>query len=77
MAKSEIYVYCKTCDKKVKSLILSKHEKQFDEDSKKYKRFGMVRVIQHDSGFRNKCPNTSQIKALVESDTTDENGVMN
>ncbi len=37
----------------------------------------MVRVIQHDSGFRNKCPNTSQIKALVESDTTDENGVMN
>ena len=77
MAKSEIYVYCKTCDKKVKSLILSKHEKQFDEDSKKYKRFGMVRVIQHDSGFRKNCPNTSQIKALVESGTTDENGVMN
>jgi hypothetical protein len=77
LAKSEIYVYCKTCDKKVKALILSKHEKQFDEDSKKHKRFGMVRVIQHDSGFKNKCPNTSQIKALVESGTTDENGVMN
>ncbi len=77
MSKSEIHVYCKICNKKVKALILSKHEKQFDDESKKYKRFGMVRIIQHDSGFRKKCSNTSQIKALVESDTTDENGVMN
>ena len=77
MAKSEIFVYCKICDKKVKALILSKHEKEFDNDSKKHKRFGMVKVLQHDTGFRKNCSNTSQIKALVESDTTDENGVMN
>jgi hypothetical protein len=77
LAKSEIFVYCKTCDKKVKALILSKHEKEFDNDSKKHKRFGMVKVLQHDTGFRKKCSNTSQIKALVESDTTDENDVMN
>jgi hypothetical protein len=77
LAKSEIFVYCKICDKKVKALILSKHEKEFDNDSKKHKRFGMVKVLQHDTGFRKKCSNTSQIKALVESDTTDENDVMN
>ena len=77
MVKSKIFVYCKICDKKVKALVLSKHEKEFDTDSKKYKRFGMVKVLQHDTGFRKKCSNTSQIKALVESDTTDENDVMN
>jgi len=77
LVKSQIFVYCKICDKEVKALVLSKHEKEFDTDSKKYKRFGMVKVLQHDTGFRKNCSNTSQIKALVESDTIDENGVMN
>lgn len=72
MGKSEVNVYCNVCDKKVKAVILTKHEKQPDDS----KRYGMVRIIQHDSGLRKSCTNTSQIKALVESNTVDDNGVL-
>ena len=27
----EIFVYCKTCAKKVKAVILTKHEKEYDD----------------------------------------------
>jgi len=72
----EIFVYCNTCNKKVKAVILTKHDKKYDESTGSYKRYGMVRIIQHSIGFRKNCDNTSQIKALVESDFTDDNGVM-
>ena len=37
----------------------------------------MVRVLEHNIGFRKTCPDTSQIKSIVESDSKDDNGVMN
>ena len=30
----EISVYCKTCDKKVKAVVLTKHEKEYDDSFK-------------------------------------------
>ena len=72
MGKSEVFVYCNICNKKVKASILTKHEKLPDNS----KRYGMVRIIQHDSGLRTSCANTAQVKALVESDDIDDNGVM-
>ncbi len=74
---NEIFVYCKTCKKKVKAVILTKHEKEYDESTNSYKRYGMVRIMQHNIGFRKNCEDTSQIKAIVESDSKDSNGVMN
>jgi len=74
---NEIFVYCKTCKKKVKAVILNKHDKEYDESTSSYKRYGMVRVLQHNIGFRKNCEDTSQIKAIVESDSKDSNGVMN
>jgi hypothetical protein len=73
---NELYVYCNTCNKKVKAVILTKHDKEYDESTKSYKRYGMVRILQPRIGFKNNCDNTSQIKALVESDFMDDNGVM-
>ena len=73
---NEIFVYCKTCKKKVKAVILTKHDKEYDESTDSYKRFGMVRIMQHNIGFRKNCDDTSQIKAIVESDSKDNNGVM-
>ena len=70
-------MYCKTCKKKVKAVILTKHEKEYDESTKSYKRYGMVRIMQHSIGFRKTCEDTSQIKAIVESESKDSNGVMN
>ena len=72
----EIFVYCKTCNKKVKAVILTKHSKEYDKDTDSYKRFGMVRILQHRVGFRKNCEDTSQIKAVVESESKDDNGVM-
>jgi hypothetical protein len=74
---NEIFVYCKTCEKKVKAVILTKHDKEYDESSSSYKRYGMVKILQHNIGFRKNCEDTSQIKAIVESDSKDSNGVMN
>jgi len=74
---NEIFVYCKTCKKKVKAVILTKHDKEYDESTKSYKRYGMVRILLHNIGFRKNCEDTSQIKAIVESDSKDSNGVMN
>jgi len=74
---NEIFVYCKTCKKKVKAVILTKHDKEYDESTESYKRYGMVRILQHNIGFRKNCEDTSQIKAIVESDSKDSNGVMN
>jgi hypothetical protein len=51
---------------------LTKHPKE--ENSSK--RYGMVRILQHNIGFRKSCSNTSQMKALVESDTKDKNGIL-
>ena len=73
----EIYVYCKTCGKKVKAVILTKHEKEYDDSISGYRRYGMVRILQHTIGFRQNCVDTSQIKAIVESDSKDTAGVMN
>ncbi len=70
-------MYCKTCKKKVKAVILTKHDKEYDESTCSYKRYGMVRILQHNIGFRKNCEDTSQIKAIVESDSKDSNGVMN
>jgi len=72
----EVFVYCKTCKNKVKAVILTKHEKEYDEPTGSYKRYGMVRIKQHTLGFRKNCEDTSQIKAIVESDSKDANGVM-
>ena len=74
---NEIFVYCKTCKKKVKAVILTKHGKEYDESTSSYKQYGMVRILQHNIGFRKNCEDTSQIKAIVESDSKDSNGVMN
>ena len=74
---NEIFVYCKTCEKKVKAVILTKHDKEYDESTSSFKRYGMVKILQHNIGFRKNCDNTSQIKAIVESDSKDSNGVMN
>jgi hypothetical protein len=73
---NEIFVYCNTCKKKVKAVILTKHEKEYDESTQSYKRYGMVRIIQHNIGFRKNCDDTSQIKTVVESNSMDDNGVM-
>ena len=73
----EIFVYCKTCGKKVKSVVLTVHDKEYDESIKGYGRTGMVRVLEHNIGFRKTCSDTSQIKAIVSSDSKDENGVFN
>jgi len=73
----EIFVYCKTCDKKVKAVILTKHEKEYDDSISGYRRYGMVKILEHNVGFRKNCSDTSQIKAIVESDSKDANGVMN
>jgi len=73
---NEVFVYCNTCKKKVKAVILTKHEKEYDEPTQSYKRYGMVRILQHRIGFRKNCDDTSQIKAVVESNYTDSNGVM-
>ncbi len=77
MIMVEIYVYCKTCGKKVKAIILTKHEKEYDDSISGYRRYGMVRILQHTIGFRKNCVDTSQIKAIVESDSKDTAGVMN
>jgi hypothetical protein len=74
---NEVFVYCKTCEKKVKAVILTKHDKEYDESTSSYKRYGMVKILQHNIGFRKNCEDTSQIKAIVESDSKDSNGVMN
>jgi len=55
---------------------LTKHDKKYDEATGGYKRYGMVRILQHRIGLRNNCEDTSQIKAIVESDSKDDNGVM-
>ena len=74
---NEIFVYCKTCEKKGKAVILTKHDKEYDESTSSYKRYGMVKILQHTMGLRKNCDDTSQIKAIVESDSKDNNGVMN
>ena len=71
----EVYVYCKTCGKKVKAVVLTVHEKEYDESIQGYRRTGMVRVLEHNIGFRKTCSDTSQMKAIVSSDSKDENGV--
>ena len=58
-------------------MILTKHDKEYDKSTNSYKRYGMVRILQHNIGFRKNCEDTSQIKAIVESDSKDSNGVMN
>ena len=73
---NEIFVYCNTCNKKVKAVILTKHNKEYDESTQSYKQYGMVRILQHNIGFRKNCDDTSQIKAVVESNSIDDNGVM-
>ncbi len=73
----QVFVYCKTCKKKVKAVILTKHDKETDESTGKQRRYGMVRVLEHRIGFRKNCDDTSQIKAIVESDSKDDNGVFN
>ncbi len=70
-------MYCKTCKKKVKAVILTKHDKEYDKSTSSYRRYGMVRILQHNIGFKKNCEDTSQIKAIVESDSKDDNGVMN
>ena len=50
-------------------------DKEYDESIKGYRRTGMVRVLEHNIGFRKTCSDTSQIKAIVSSDSKDENGV--
>ena len=71
----EVFVYCNTCKKKVKAMILTKNEKELDESTGGYKRYGVVRIKQHTVGLRKNCEDTSRIKAIVESDTKDDNGV--
>jgi len=72
-----IFVYCNTCTKKVKAVILTKHDKEYDDSIQGYRRYGMVKVLEHNIGFRKTCSDTSQIKAIVESDSEDYNGVLN
>ena len=73
----EILVYCKTCSKKVKAVVLTVHDKEYDESIKGYRRYGMVRVLEHNIGFRKTCSDTSQMKAIVSSDSKDDNDVLN
>ena len=73
----EIFFYCKTCSKKVKAVVLTVHDKEYDESIKGYRRYGMVRVLEHNIGFRKTCSDTSQMKAIVSSDSKDDNGVLN
>ncbi len=73
----EVFVYCKTCPKKVKAIVLTEHEKEYDDSIKGYRRYGMVRILEHNIGFKKTCSDTSQMKAIVESDSKDNNGVMN
>jgi len=73
----EIFVYCKTCDKKVKAVVLTKHEREYDDSISGYRRYGMVRILEHNVGFKKNCSDTSQIKAIVESDSKDDNSVFN
>jgi len=56
---------------------LTKHDKEYDDSISGYRRYGMVRVLEHNIGFRKTCSDTSQIKSIVESDSKDDNGVMN
>ena len=73
----EIFVYCKTCDKKVKAVVLTKHEREYDDSISGYRRYGMVKILEHNVGFKKNCSDTSQIKAIVESDSKDDNSVFN
>ena len=73
----EIHIYCKTCDKKAKAVVLTVHDKEYDDSIQGYRRYGMVRVLEHNIGFRKTCSDTSQMKAIVSSDSKDDNGVMN
>jgi len=73
----DIFVYCKTCGKKVKAVVLTKHEKEYDESISGYRRYGMVKILEHNIGFKTNCSDTSQIKAIVESDSKDDNSVFN
>ena len=77
LVMSEIFVYCKTCAKKVKAVILTEHDKEYDDSIQGYRRYGMVKVLEHNIGFKKTCSDTSQIKAIVESDSEDDNGVLN
>ena len=40
-------------------------------------RYGMVKILEHNVGFKKNCSDTSQIKAIVESDSKDDNSVFN
>ena len=62
---NEIFVYCKTCEKKVKVVILTKHDKEYDESTGSYKRYGMVKILQHTMGFRKNCDDTSQSNSRI------------
>ena len=73
----EIHIYCKTCGKKAKAVVLTVHDKEYDDSIKGYRRYGMVWVLEHNIGFRKTCSDTSQMKAIVSSDSKDDNGVMN
>ncbi|RZD38607.1 MAG: hypothetical protein CXT78_14805 [Thaumarchaeota archaeon] len=73
----KIFVYCKTCDKKVKAIVLTKHEREYDDSISGYRRYGMVKILEHNDGFKKNCSDTSQIKAIVESDSKDDNSVFN
>ena len=73
----EIHIYCKTCGKKAKAVVLAVHDKEYDNSIKGYRRYGMVRILEHNIGFRKTCSDTSQMKAIVSSDSKDDNGVMN
>ena len=77
MIMPEIFVYCKTCGKKAKAVVLTVHDKEYDNSIEGYRRYGMVRVTEHNIGFRKTCSDTSQMKAIVSSDSKDDNGVMN
>jgi len=77
MTMPTILVYCKTCGKKAKAVVLTVHDKVYDDSIKGYRRYGMVRILEHNIGFRKTCSDTSQMKAIVSSDSKDDNGVMN
>ena len=52
MIMPEIFVYCKTCGKKAKAVVLTVHDKEYDDSIQGYRRYGMVRVTEHNIGFR-------------------------
>ena len=56
---------------------MTKHDKEYDDSIQGYRRYGMVKVLEHNIGFKKTCSDTSQIKAIVESDSEDDNGVLN